>query len=185
MKTYKILSIAVICLSLTFSSFAQKNKSETLKVSGNCGMCKKKIETAAKNAGATDADWDVDNKVLTVKYNSKSTNNAKIQEAIAATGYDTEDFKATDESYNKLHGCCKYERAKTGNDGKSINKDAKCSMDGHGDKNCCKKDGAMKMDCCKDGKCTKEGHDGKDCCKKDDAMKMDCCKNGKCEKHGK
>ena len=167
MKTYKILSIAVICLSLTFSSFAQKSKTETIKVSGNCGMCKKKIETAAKNAGATTADWNADEKVLSVKYNSKSTNNAKIQEAVAATGYDTQDFKASDESYNKLHGCCKYDRGSAMKDG---DKKMSCSTEGADGKACCKKDGTMKMDCCKDGKCTKEGHDGKD-----------CCKGGKCE----
>jgi hypothetical protein len=34
----------------------------------------------------------------------------QIHKAIAAVGYDTELFKATDESYNNLHFCCKYER---------------------------------------------------------------------------
>jgi periplasmic mercuric ion binding protein len=89
--------------------FAQ-TKTETLKVSGECGSCKKKIESAAKKAGASYAVWDVDSKELTVKYNSTTTNNAKIQKSIAGVGYDTQDFKATDEAYNKLDGCCQYDR---------------------------------------------------------------------------
>ena len=141
-----MVPISVICLSLAFSSFGQKNKTETVKVSGNCGMCKKKIETAAKDAGASFANWDAETKILTVKYSSKSTNNAKIQEAVAKSGYDTENVKATEEAYNSLHGCCKYDRVKDEN---------------------------KLPDCCKDGKCTKEGHDGKDCCKKDADKKQE------------
>ncbi len=181
MKTIKLVSFVLIACCITAVSFAQKNKTETLKVSGECGMCKSKIEKAAKSAGASYAVWDVESKMLTVKYKSKSTNTAKIQEAIAGTGYDTPDFKTTDEAYNNLHACCKYERVKDtkkecckdgkctmeGHDGKDCcQKDSKCTMEGHDGKDCCKKDGAAKMDCCKDGKCTMEGHSGKDCCKK-------------------
>ena len=164
MKTFQIFSfIALLMISAT--SFAQ-SKSETIPVSGNCGMCKSKIEKAAKTAGAADAKWDVDAKTLTVKYNSSTTNAAKIQTAVAAVGYDTRDVKATDEAYNKLHGCCKYDRtAVTGDDAKmDCCKDGKCTKPGHDGTDCCKKTEGQ-MDCCKDGKCTKPGHDGKACCK--------------------
>ena len=49
---------------------------------------------------------------MKVKFNPEKTDLEKIQQAIAFVGYDTELFKATDESYNKLHHCCKYERPK-------------------------------------------------------------------------
>jgi hypothetical protein len=133
-----ILSLLSVFVLFTTIANAQV-KSETFKVSGNCGMCKSKIEKAAKEAGATSADWDEDTKQLKIKYNSATTNTAKIQQKIADVGYDNVGFKTTIEAYNKLHGCCKYER---GDDGKQV------------------------PDCCKDGKCSKEGHDGKDCCKK-------------------
>ncbi len=178
MKTLKIFSIAA--LSLAFATIATaQTKTETFKVSGNCGMCKSKIEKAAKDAGAKSATWDADTKDLTVSYKSSTTNTAKIQEKIATVGYDNAGAKATTESYNKLHGCCKYER------GTSETKVSCCS----GGATCSHHDGdhkdhdAKAMDCCKDGKCTMPGHDGKDCCKKDDA-KMDCCKDGKCTKEG-
>ena len=162
---------------MAFATIAlAQTKTETFKVSGNCGMCKSKIEKAAKEAGAKEADWDVDSKMLTITYKSSSTNTAKIQEKIASVGYDNVGATATNESYDKLHGCCKYERAAVANEAKA---------------GCCMKDGAKMParmtgsdgDCCKDGKCMKEGHDGKDCCMKD-GEKMDCCKDGKCSKEG-
>ena len=105
----KSLILSVVFISIASFGFAQA-KTETLKVSGECGTCKKKIETAAKKAGATYASWNVDSKELTVKYNSTSTNSAKIQKTIADAGYDTQDFKASDKAYNKLDDCCQYER---------------------------------------------------------------------------
>lgn len=163
MKTIKLFSFILLSCCITATSFAQKAKSETFKVSGECGMCKAKIEKAAMNAGATYALWDVDTKMLTVKYNSNNTNAAKIQETVAGSGYDTKDIKATKEAYNKLPGCCKYERSA---DALECCKDGKCTKEGHDGKDCCKKTDVSKMDCYKDGKCTKEGHEGKECCKK-------------------
>ncbi|HYH15766.1 MAG TPA: heavy-metal-associated domain-containing protein [Flavisolibacter sp.] len=153
MKTLKLF-----LFSSLFILFAQLLNAQTqtsaFKVAGECGMCKKKIETAAKNAGATYATWDVTSKALTVKYDSKKANEAKIQESIAAVGYDTPKYKATDEAYEKLHECCKYERiSKKANccDGASCSKEEcqKCCADGK-----C----TTGMDCCKDGKCSKEAH---------------------------
>ena len=120
-------------------------------------MCKKSIEKAATKAGASFASWDADTKELTVKYNSSSSNAAKIQKEIAAVGYDTQDMKATDEAYNKLHGCCKYERASSdSSEAKSCCSDAKCA----------------EHKCMKDGKCTP----GETCCKESGCDQKDCCK---------
>ncbi len=182
MKSIRICSLTVLLTAMTSIAFAQ-NKTESFQVSGNCGMCKSRIEKAAKEAGATDAKWEAATQQLTITYSSTTTNAAKIQEKIAAVGHDNAGFKATMDVYNKLPGCCKYDKAAT-SDKMDCCKDGKCSNAGHCDKPCCKKEGDMKMDCCKDGKCNKEGHDGKDCCKKDGAAKMDCCKDGKCNKEG-
>ncbi|MBP7940015.1 MAG: cation transporter [Sediminibacterium sp.] len=83
-----------------------------LKVSGNCGMCKSSIEKAAKSAGATSASWDMDAKLLTLMFDSK-TSLDKIESAIAAVGYDTEHKTATKSAYDALHECCKYDRDTT------------------------------------------------------------------------
>ena len=172
MKTLKVFPIITLCLAFAGMSFAQ-TKTETLKVSGECGMCKKKIEKAAKEAGASYALWNKDSKILTIKYNKASTNTAKIEKKIAGVGYDTPDFKATDEAYNKLEDCCQYER-----DG--VTKDVACCGD-----NCEMKDGKCKDEaaciekgCCKDSeKCKEMG-----CCGHEKTMaangKMSCCNKG-------
>src|SRR5829696_395065 len=156
MKTLKAFFFSFLLLSLSTSAFAQ-SKSETIKVSGECGMCKSKIEKAAKTGGASYALWDVDSKMLTVKYNSHSTNTTKIEKAVARVGYDTEHQKATQESYNKLDGCCKYERSASTDAAHSCCDNAKCK------EAACMKDGkcATDMSCCKEAGC-----DTKDCCKK-------------------
>ena len=48
--------------------------------------------------------------LLHVNYNSKKVNLSEIKQAIANAGYDTETIKASDEKYNNLHYCCKYDR---------------------------------------------------------------------------
>jgi periplasmic mercuric ion binding protein len=154
MKTFKIFFPVLLLMTFSFTVSAQ-DTTEKFKVSGNCGMCKNKIEKAAKEAGATYAMWDEDSKMLEVKYNSTSTNAAKIQEKIAASGYDNVGAKASDEAYNKLHGCCKYERSEAST------------------ASCCNGDTCTKEECktcCVDGKCTKS---------------MDCCSDGKCTMHEK
>ena len=103
----KFILFSGFIMAIVFSANAQT--ATKLKVSGNCGMCKSSIEKAAKTAGATTANWDMDAKILTLMFDGK-TNLDKIETAIAAIGYDTEHKTATKESYDTLHECCKYER---------------------------------------------------------------------------
>jgi len=101
----------ILCLSfLTFSIFTFAQAPTTIKVSGNCGSCKKHIEKAAKDAGATNATWDKVTKLLTVSFDASKTNTDKIETAIAGAGYDTEHKEATQEAYKKLDECCQYDR---------------------------------------------------------------------------
>jgi copper chaperone CopZ len=80
---------------------------------GNCGMCKKTIEKAAKNvAGVQSADWNVETHVFSVVLDPAKTEVAKVHQAIAAAGYDTDAVRGDDAAYNKLHSCCQYERKK-------------------------------------------------------------------------
>jgi len=112
MKTLNIYA-AILFSIFSLGTFAQTNlKKDKIKVWGNCGTCKGKIEKAAKTAGATTAVWSEKTKILKVSYDPSSTGSEKIQKAIAAVGYDTQDFKGDDEAYNKLMDCCKYERNK-------------------------------------------------------------------------
>jgi hypothetical protein len=180
MRAIKFFAASLIGLACTTLSFAQTTTTETFKVNGNCGMCKSAIEKAAKSAGAQKAEWNKDTKELTVTYTTATTNTAKIQQKVAEVGYDNVGFTATTESYDKLHGCCKYDRTAMASmkDKKSCcgancdMKDGKCDMSKCTDMAACKEMGdcagkaSKDMDCCKDGKCSKEGHKGGDCCEK-------------------
>lgn len=149
MKTQSILLSILVLFVFGNNAFAQKKKTEEIKVWGNCGMCKKTIETAATKAGATKADWNTETKVLTVSYSARKTDAQKIQQAVAAAGYDTQDFTGSNEAYEKLHACCHYDRKAdqaSGNQQKACCKDEKCSKETCKDKSCCTKDDAS---CCK------------------------------------
>jgi hypothetical protein len=110
----KILFASILTIVLTSSvAFAQTKptpKTETIKVWGNCGMCKTTIETAAKDAGATTAVWNKTTKMLKITYLASATSGVKVQEKIASVGYDTKDLTAPDAVYNELPECCQYER---------------------------------------------------------------------------
>lgn len=108
MKMKYIGLFTTLTLFFSVNSFAQKT--EEIKVWGNCGMCKKTIEAAAVKAGAKTANWKKDSKVLSVEFKEKKTDIQKIQQAIANAGYDTQDIAATAEAYGNLAECCQYPR---------------------------------------------------------------------------
>ena len=143
-----MLSMAFTFISLL--AFAQ-TKTDSIKVWGNCDMCKMKIEKAAKAAGAATAYWNDETKMLAVSYDASKTSNMDIQKKIASVGYDTQDVKATESAYKKLDKCCQYERPDHNHDHDSTS----MKMDNGDTMNCCKKDDAS---CCKDkdAKCCKK-----------------------------
>ena len=110
MKKRMLSLIALAVLSITMV-FAQTGKKEKFKVAGNCDMCEKRIEEAAKSVnGIFSADWDKETKILVVVFDTLQTGINKVHTALAEAGHDTEVHKAIDEAYFELPGCCKYER---------------------------------------------------------------------------
>ena len=87
----KYISLIILMCFLSFNSFAQKVKwiKETVLVSGNCDMCKEKIETAAKSIdGVKSAKWNSYSEKLKLKFNSELTSANVIEKEIANIGYD-------------------------------------------------------------------------------------------------
>ena len=116
MKSLKKIMIAALLVVSTVSVSAQiKNKkTENVKISGNCEMCKKNIETAGNIKKIALVEWDVDSKMAKLTYDSTKTNSDEILSRIAKAGYDSDKFLTTDEQYKKLHTCCQYDREATG-----------------------------------------------------------------------
>ena len=121
-----ILSVAVIAaISLTSCKNETKKETESTTtemskemamtelsfgVRGNCGMCKKTIEKAAKSVeGVSEANWDVDKKKIDVSFDDTKTDAMAIHTAIAESGYDTEKVSGDEEAYKNLASCCQYD----------------------------------------------------------------------------
>jgi mercuric ion binding protein len=111
----KNILLGMMILLVSFSIQAQDKKNKNAKyefeVNGNCEMCKKRIEKAAFSvSGVKSAEWHIDDHTLHLIVNEKKCSIKDVKKAIAEVGHDTDDIKSTEEQYQKLHGCCMYER---------------------------------------------------------------------------
>jgi periplasmic mercuric ion binding protein len=100
--------MAFLCLASTELYAQAKTSKASIKVYGNCGMCKRRIETALDQTGIKVATWDTRSKNLEVVYNPKKITEQKIHELVAGAGHDTDKVKAKNEVYAKLPFCCLY-----------------------------------------------------------------------------
>ena len=121
MKTLKFLHIALFLFAISLNSIAQNNdqgdktssvKTESFKVWGKCNMCKARIEKTVLAEGATNASWDMKSQILTVSFDPSKTSKDALSKKLALVGHDTEKYKAPDDVYAKLPGCCHYDRQK-------------------------------------------------------------------------
>lgn len=107
----KQLLFATLFCFASLTLLSQNTVTDTITVYGNCEMCKAKIENSLKKKdGITYRNWNVPTKQLIVRYDPTQITLDEIQQKVAATGYDTEKFRAEDKVYKKLHHCCQYER---------------------------------------------------------------------------
>jgi copper chaperone CopZ len=116
MKSLEKTMMAILLLLSVMVSNAQiKNaKTETVKIYGNCAMCKTTIEKAGNLKNIANVNWNVDTKNAILTYDPKLTNQDEILKRIALAGYDSDKFLAPDTVYSKLTECCQYIReAKT------------------------------------------------------------------------
>jgi mercuric ion binding protein len=112
----KNLFLGMMLFVVAFSAKAQEQKNKnakyTIEVNGNCEQCQRRIQKAAfAVSGVKMASWSIETHKLDLTLNEEKTSIAAVKKAIAKVGHDTEGVKATQEDYDNLHGCCKYERA--------------------------------------------------------------------------
>ena len=112
----KKIVLIVMVTFLGFSVNAQeekknKNAKYEIEVNGNCEQCQKRIQKAAFTvAGVKSANWSIETHELSLILNEEKATILDVKKAVANAGYDTDEVKATVESYDKLPGCCQYER---------------------------------------------------------------------------
>ncbi|MFY7938272.1 MAG: heavy-metal-associated domain-containing protein [Flavobacterium sp.] len=108
-----VILVAFFSISAVAQEAKSKNKKVEMKVAGNCEMCEKRIEKAAFSVkGVKSAEWHADHKDIHLIIDENKCSVEDVARAIAKAGHDTEIVKAKDEDYEKLHGCCMYERIK-------------------------------------------------------------------------
>lgn len=94
-------ALAILALAFSAQSYAEDNLKECkIKTSAHCNSCKVKIEKAVNNLDGVEKSYlNLDDKVVSVKYNPAKTSVAKIEKAIADAGYEAKDV-------NAKSGCC-------------------------------------------------------------------------------
>lgn len=103
-----ILALVMITTNLAGQSAQKKGEELKVKTSAQCGMCKERIEKVmAYEKGIFESELNLDEKVLTVRYNPKKITPEKIRKVLNDTGYDADDTKADLKAYAKLPDCCK------------------------------------------------------------------------------
>ena len=111
-KTLLIIAILFIGVS-TQAQKKNKNAKITFEVNGICEMCKDRIEKAVlKTKGVKFCSWSIETHQLSIIMDERKVDELTIHKNVAAVGHDTKKVKATDEAYNNLHSCCKYDREK-------------------------------------------------------------------------
>ena len=79
--------------------------------SGNCEMCKDRIEKAALSVRSVkSASWDIALQEVNIEFSSNGADPDAIHDAIANAGHDTELIKADDSTYSSLPECCQYRK---------------------------------------------------------------------------
>ncbi len=107
LKTWVLITLL---LPFTACNAQIKNpKTATVKIYGNCSMCKSTIETAG-NSKIAKVNWNADTKMATITYDSQKTNQDEVLKRISLAGYDSDSFLAPLSAYNNLPGCCQYDR---------------------------------------------------------------------------
>jgi Cu(I)/Ag(I) efflux system membrane fusion protein len=111
MKKLILWCAAAIFLTANSANVSAEENHGNLKVGGACGMCKTRIEKAAKSVeGVTSAAWNKETQQLHVHYNDAKTTLEAVSKAVAQSGHDTDKNKADNKTYDALPGCCKYRK---------------------------------------------------------------------------
>ena len=114
-KSKIFLTIIVLLLFPLCNAQTKNQKTETVKIYGNCEICESTIEKAGNLKNQSIVDWNKETKFATISYDSLKTSKEEILKRIALAGYDSDTFLAPNDTYSNLPSCCQYERTKQTN----------------------------------------------------------------------
>ena len=114
-KSNIFLTIIVLLLFPLCNAQTKNQKTETVKIYGNCEICESTIEKAGNLKNQSIVDWNKETKFAIISYDSLKTSKEEILKRIALAGYDSDTFLAPNDTYSNLPSCCQYERIKQTN----------------------------------------------------------------------
>jgi len=106
----KIFLNIIFVMSVLLLACTNTIKETQVHVWGSCELAKTKIDSAAKLEGVQIADWNIETKLLTLKYDSTKVSLDNILKNVSLAGFDNEKYFGDDYAYEKLPDNCKYER---------------------------------------------------------------------------
>lgn len=105
-----LMTALIMLFGITIDAQIKNAKTDTVKIAGNCGMCKATIEKAGNVKKIAQVAWNQGLKQAILTYDVQQTNRSEILKRIALAGYDSDEFLAPDDTYASLPTCCQYER---------------------------------------------------------------------------
>ena len=105
-----VMTICLLSSVVVLQAQIKNQKTETVMIYGNCGICEKTIEKVGSLNKIAVVDWNKDTKMAMLTYDPNKTSKDEILKNIALAGYDSDVFLAPTETYNNLPGCCQYDR---------------------------------------------------------------------------
>ena len=106
---YLVSALVLLTFASSFVKGPVKLKTQvvTIQTTAVCESCKNRIEKALKATdGVLEANLNLDNKKIKVKFNPDKTSAEQIRTVISNTGYDADNVKKSDEGFKKLPHCC-------------------------------------------------------------------------------
>lgn len=113
MKTLKFLAAALFLAVVAASCGESGAKTASISTEIYCDhleTCETKaiVENKLKSTeGVKSAEINVSEKKINVTYDGSKTDEQKIKQAIAMTGFNADDVKADPNAYDQLDDCCK------------------------------------------------------------------------------
>lgn len=109
MKNITTLSLSLMLTLLVSLNVFAGSGSETIKIKTDavCCECKDRIEgNVVKLKGVKNAVLNLEDKILTVTYNSDKVSATDIKKAVTDTGYSADEIAGSDKARTSLPHCC-------------------------------------------------------------------------------
>src|SRR5690606_9951165 len=105
-----IITTCLVLLSTLSIAQIKNAKTETAKVNGNCGMCKRTIEKAGNMKNEAQVVWDADNQRASITYDAEKTTVDTVLKRIAQVGYDNKKYLGPNDVCRNLYDGDQYDR---------------------------------------------------------------------------